>query len=215
MGSVWGGFRVPFVEWFGFHSLMYDPPLPPYSGGAIFGLLFVKRVVDRFNVHIFSYLLIFYSIFLEGVCLICALVMFRWKVHGAVIRAKLEPCLGFFHSEQFGKPSLVCDFMELYRYLVDDFVIQFCQGLSKKDFVVKGERTTRKRWGKREYLNGARTRELEIGLDELFQRWVEIPRIRYGSRQTLETLINEETLLLAKYLRNEKTDWTPRIATVH
>jgi hypothetical protein len=30
-------------------------------------------------------------------------------------------------------------------------------------------------------------------------------------RQTFETLVNEEALLLAKYLRNEKKDWMPRI----
>lgn len=34
--------------------------------------------------------------------------------------------------------------------------------------MVKGERTTRKRWGKREYLNGSKTRELERGLDKVF-----------------------------------------------
>jgi len=108
----------------------------------------------------------------------------------------------------------VCDLQELYRYLVDDFVIQFCQGLKEKDFVVKGERTTRKRWGKRKYLNGAKTRELERGLDGLFEGWIEVPRIRYGSRQTLETLINEEALLLAKYLRGEKKAWVPRALTI-
>ena len=32
-----------------------------------------------------------------------------WKVHKAVIKAKLEPYLGFLHSVQYGKPSLVCD----------------------------------------------------------------------------------------------------------
>jgi hypothetical protein len=40
---------------------------------------------------------------------------------------------------------------------------------------------------------------------------VELPRIRHGIRQTLETLINEEALLLAKYLRDERATWTPRI----
>jgi len=33
-------------------------------------------------------------------------------------------------------------------------------------------------------------------------------------RQTIETLINEEALLLAKYLRNEEQTWLPRIALV-
>jgi CRISPR-associated protein Cas1 len=135
----------------------------------------------------------------------------KWRVHRAILGAKLEPYLGFVHSEQHGKPSLVCDLMELYRYLVDDFVIRFSQSLKSKDFVMKGERTTRKRWGKREYLNSSKTRELEQGLDELFEGMVEVPRIRYGSRQALETLIDEEALLLAKYLRGEKKAWAPRI----
>jgi hypothetical protein len=102
--------------------------------------------------------------------------------------------------------------MELYQYLVDDFLIGFCKTVSRRDFVVKGERTTRKRWGKREYLNGSRTRELESGLDKVFGGMVEVPRIRHGSRQTLETLINEEALLLAKYIRNEIKTWVPRVA---
>jgi len=39
------------------------------------------------------------------------------------------------------------------RYLVDDFVIQYCQKLSKKDFVMKLDHMSRKRKGKREFLN--------------------------------------------------------------
>jgi len=49
-----------------------------------------------------------------------------WRVHRAIIRSMLEPYLGFLHSEQYGKPSLVCNLQELYRYLVDDFVIHYC-----------------------------------------------------------------------------------------
>ena len=58
-----------------------------------------------------------------------------WKVHKALIEAKLEPYLGFLHSVQYGKPSLVCDFMELYRYLIDDFLIEYCRNLKPKDFI--------------------------------------------------------------------------------
>jgi hypothetical protein len=35
--------------------------------------------------------------------------------------------------------------------------------------------------------------------------------MRVGKKQTLETLISEEAFLLAKYLRKERKDWTPRI----
>jgi hypothetical protein len=36
--------------------------------------------------------------------------------------------------------------------------------------------------------------------------------MRVGKRQIFETLINEEALLFAKYLRNEREEWIPRIA---
>ena len=52
-------------------------------------------------------------------------------------------------------------------------------------------------------------------LDNLFESRIEIPRIKIGKRQTLETLINEEVLLLAKYLRNECDKWTPRIVNIN
>jgi len=55
------------------------------------------------------------------------------------------------------------------------------------------------------------TDSLADGLNSLFNRKVEIPRIRHGKRQTIETLINEEALLLAKFLRNENNKWIPRI----
>ena len=104
----------------------------------------------------------------------------------ACLKAKLEPYLGFLHSVQYGKPSLVCDLQELYRYLVDDFVIQFCQGLKERDFRVKSESVSRKRKGKREYLNDAETRRMMKELDEFLLTRVEIPALRHGKRQAME-----------------------------
>lgn len=114
-----------------------------------------------------------------------------------------------------GKPSLVCDFQELYRYLTDDFVIQYCQTLGKKDFAVKSEDFSTKRKGKREYLNDSQTRDLIKGLNQYFQSKVEIPRIRMGDKQEIETLINEEALLLAMFLRKERQSWKPRISELY
>lgn len=39
-------------------------------------------------------------------------------------------------------------------------------------------------------------------------------RIRRGEHQEIETLINEEALLFAKYLRDERETWIPRIAVL-
>lgn len=90
-------------------------------------------------------------------------------------------------------------------------MIQFSQSLNEKDFTVKSESMSRKRKGKREYLNDKETRRLMKELERYFESRVEIPLIRYGKKQKIETLINEEALLFAKYLRNEKNDWIPRI----
>jgi CRISPR-associated protein Cas1 len=134
-----------------------------------------------------------------------------WKVHRALIKAKLEPYLGFLHTVQFGKPSLVCDFMELYRYQIDGFLLRFCQDLKERDFTVKFESVSRKRKGKREYLNRDKSKKLMDGLYGLFESKVDVPRLKHGNRQTVETLIFEEAWLLAKFLRGEQKDWNPRI----
>lgn len=143
-----------------------------------------------------------------------AYTLLKWKTYRAIIRAKLEPFLGFLHSEQFGKPSLVCDLMELYRYLVDDFVIQYCMGLKKKDFALKCEGYSSNRKGERQYLSKPLAKDMLNRLNCFFETTVRVPRIRHGNKQTLETLINEEALLLAKHLRNETQIWEPRIPSV-
>jgi CRISPR-associated protein Cas1 len=137
--------------------------------------------------------------------------MLSWKVHRALIHTKLEPYLGFLHSTQFGKPSLVCDVQELYRHLMDDFLIQYCQNLRKKDFVVKTEDLSRKKKGKRVYLNDSKTRNMMKKLNEFFESYIEIPRLQVGKKQTIETLITEEALVFAKFLRDEQQRWIPRL----
>ncbi len=95
-----------------------------------------------------------------------------------------------------------------------DFLIQYCQDLNLKDFVVKTEDLSRNKKGKRVYLNDAQTRGLMKQLDKFFESHVEVPRIKVGKRQTIETLINEEALLFAKFLRNKQKAWIPRIVII-
>ena len=68
--------------------------------------------------------------------------------------------------------------------------------------------------GKRIHLCEYEIDSLADGLNGLFNREVEIPRIKHGKKQTLDTLISEEALLLAKFLRNERKEWIPRLPNV-
>ena len=61
-------------------------------------------------------------------------------------------------------------------------------------------------------MNDLKTREFMKELDRYFLSEVKISRYRMGKRQELETLINEEAMLFAKYVRSEKQTWNPRIA---
>ena len=57
----------------------------------------------------------------------------------------------------------------------------------------------------------AETRRMMKEIQEYFESMVELPLIRHSNRQRIEILINEEALLLVKYLRDEKKTWIPRI----
>jgi CRISPR/Cas system-associated endonuclease Cas1 len=54
--------------------------------------------------------------------------------------AHLDPYLGYLHSIQSAKPSLVCDIQEIFRGLIDEFLIGYSQKLKRDDFEDKGGR---------------------------------------------------------------------------
>ena len=143
-----------------------------------------------------------------------AYYILKCRVHKALLKAKLEPYLGFLHSTQFGKPSLVCDFQELYRYLIDDYLIERCRKLRKKDFVAVTDFMMRLKMGKRIHLIEYEADRLAEGLNLFFDRFIAVPRVKHGNRQTVDTLISEEAFLLAKFLRNEQKEWIPRITNL-
>jgi hypothetical protein len=95
--------------------------------------------------------------------------------------------------------------------LIDDYLIERGQKLRKKDFVVVTDFMMRLKMGKRIHLCEYEADSLADGLNGLFNSWVEIPRIKHGKRQTIDTLITEESLLLAKFLRHEREEWNPRL----
>lgn len=135
----------------------------------------------------------------------------KWKCYRAIVKAHLEPYLGFLHDYlRPTRPNLVCDFMELYRYLIDDFLIDNCRNLKPCDFYPKTVYIGGRK-AKRMYLKDEIASDLIDDLHKLFVQKVNARRIMRGNTQEVETLINEEALLLGKYLRNERDSWVPRI----
>jgi len=52
-------------------------------------------------------------------------------------------------------------------------------------------------------------------LDDFFDSMVDVPRLKHGDRQSINSLINEEAMLLGNYLRNRINIWKPRIELVN
>jgi len=138
----------------------------------------------------------------------------KCRVHKALLKAKLEPYLGLLHSVQYGKPSLVCDFQELYRYLIDDFLIERAKKFHKKDFMLVTDFMMHLKMGKKIHLKEFETDSLAEDLNAFFDRLVNIERIKVGNWQTIDTLISEEALLFANFLRNERKVWVPRLPQI-
>jgi hypothetical protein len=106
MGSYWGRFRVPFIEWRCFHVQMYDPPSPLYHGRVVSRVPFGERGFFHGNlVYYFVLFRIFSYLFLGGCvwgdCLFFAAE--AWKAIGFVIVSPLSQLFSSLHPN----PSLV------------------------------------------------------------------------------------------------------------
>jgi hypothetical protein len=106
----------------------------------------------------------------------------------------------------------VCDFVELYRYLIDDFVIGYCRDLTPRDFSAEREMHGVK-MAKRIFLTDELTDDCLGKLSKFFEKKLAIPSVRRGSRIQLNTIINEESTRMWVYLlrNDDKAEWRPKI----
>ena len=125
----------------------------------------------------------------------------KGEVCRGVMYAHLDPYLGYLHSIQFAKPSLVCDIQEIFRGLIDEFLIEYAKKLSEDDFEDKNGRTFLKR--KESY-------RMIKAINELFDKRIKHQRIKkYGEHSKIRTAIREEPMKMAQYLRGEKEKYEP------
>ena len=119
-----------------------------------------------------------------------------WKVMKAIVKSKLEPFLGFLHSEAWGKPSLCCDLVEPFRPYIIHFLLSYSKTLEPKDF----KRAYFKNKLSRYFLTHETTWNLIKTLNkQLFEAY--IPQVRnrnIGFRMQFETLIDEYVSSIAK-----------------
>lgn len=64
----------------------------------------------------------------------------KGEIYKLVLCAHLDPYLKYLHSIQFFKPSMVCDIQEIFRALIEDFLITYHQNLEPDSFEQKSKR---------------------------------------------------------------------------
>ena len=83
--------------------------------------------------------------------------------------------------------------------------------MREKDLVLLTDLITHLKMGKEVQLCEFEADSLDEDLNSLFYRMVKAARIKHCSGQTIDTLISERGSSIAKYLKNERRDWNPRI----
>jgi len=129
----------------------------------------------------------------------------KGEVYKSVVNAHLDPYLGFLHSLEFGKPSLVCDMQELFRIVVEHFLLGYVTTLDPKDSFEKR--------GKRFFLTTKEEARLIREINRLLSSQIKHTRITttFGKKCQIRTAIKEESVKLGQYIRGEKSTYTPLI----
>ena len=114
----------------------------------------------------------------------------------------MDPFLGFLHSIQQGKPSLVCDLQEPFRPLVDGFLLNYIKRLDKKDYDVNYQ-------GKRPriFLKHNESSKFISELNSFFANTVKKKEARFVNTRKIRTIFREDVENLARFLRKETKNW--------
>lgn len=133
-----------------------------------------------------------------NVCLNYAYGILYSEVERACILAGLDPFLGFYHKDRYGKPSMVLDVMELFRVAVADraVVTLFNRGqMSEKDFEKVGDTNL---------TQAVRKKIIEAVIKRLNTK------VRYrGKRLALKEVLLAQTREIAGYLLGNRRDFKP------
>jgi CRISP-associated protein Cas1 len=113
----------------------------------------------------------------------------------------LDPYLGLYHSERYGKPALVLDLVEEFRVPVVDSAI-FPLFLTKK----LGKKSHFEKVSKGEYLLSAEGKYLVVGA--VLERLNETTRWQ-GKHYTLKAIIENQIRALARYFLSRERKYFP------
>ena len=118
----------------------------------------------------------------------------------AMVPMHLDPYLGFLHSYFRFKQSLVYDLIEPFRVVVDDFVLSYHEKLTQNSF---------EKVGKRFYLKKEEEIQFIQTMNKTLKKRVQYQRYDKPVKARIKTIIKEEPIKLAQYIRNKHPKYQP------
>lgn len=136
-------------------------------------------------------------------------VLLFQRVESSIYECGLDPYVGFFHTVDYGKPSLALDLMEEFRFLVDSLVIRVVNKniFSLEDFWFK-EEFIEDDYGKEVesleavYLNSEGLKKAVSYFQELLEKKRYISTL--GNNLNFSQLIREQARIFARSINNKE-----------
>jgi CRISPR-associated protein Cas1 len=147
------------------------------------------------NDEINALLSLFYTILANDIHSVCNIVA-------------LDPYIGFLHKEYYGRPSLVCDFMEAYRPLVDKFVLNL---INRKEVVKEDFEQVN---------NGIEFKLTSTAFGKVMGKWSDYFKedLYYYKtlkrEMTIQKMIEYDIRIFAKYMTGDLEDFTQTEMTI-
>ena len=94
----------------------------------------------------------------------------------------------------------VWEIQEIFRTLIEDFLVTYHQNLEPESFEQKGKRT---------FLKPKQKLKLILQINHLFKKKIPYVRRNYSKLTTIRTVINEEPIKLAQFLRGDRANYKP------
>jgi len=127
----------------------------------------------------------------------------KGEIYKAIINSHLDPYLGYLHSIEFGKPSLVCDLQEIFRIYAEKSLLENKEKyLNWDNFHSKNNRI---------FLKNRIFKEFIMNFNEFLENKVPFNRRKFREKCTLKTIISHEAIKLAIYLRGQKKNYSPSV----
>lgn len=133
-----------------------------------------------------------------NVCLNYTYGMLYSEVERACILAGLDPYLGFYHTDRYGKPCLVLDLIELFRVAIADRAVVTLftrKEINSKDFDKRGSLTLSDSGKKKIITAVVRRLNTQVGYK--------------GKKLTLKNIILAQNREIAGYFLGYKRDYKP------